>query len=194
MVPLGEIATKITKGTTPKTYGFSFANEGVPFLRAEEVGGGLVEWQQTPFFLPPEANQFMSRSRTQAGDVLVTIAGTIGRSAVVPVEAPQLNVNQAVAVVRLAAGVLPEYLSAFVRSPQGQDYLVGRTVQSAISNISLKTLRQMPVPVPSMDQQHRIVERVQRLGNATNGVARRREVVVRELSALLASALQRAML
>ena len=193
VVALGEIAVSVTKGTTPKTYGFAFSAEGVPFLRAEEVGDGIVHWQQTPRFLPIEADQFMSRSRTQGGDVLVTIAGTIGRSAVVPADAPRMNVNQAVAVIRPSSRVLPEYMSMYIRSPQGRDYLGGRTVTSAVSNISLATLRRMLIPLPLLSEQREAVDRTQRLSVRVARAAGLRDGVSRTLTALVASTLERAL-
>jgi type I restriction enzyme S subunit len=187
-----DVSTAVTKGTTPGTYGYDFVEEGVPFLRVEEVGNGYVNWRGSPFRLGPEANQFMARSRTQPGDVLVTIAGTIGRSAVVPQDAPQLNMNQAVALVRPTEAVLPTYLSHFFRSPMGQEQMTRATVTTAISNISLATIRRLRVPLPSAGTQRKIVAELDALQAKVDELKRLQAETQAELDALLPSILDRA--
>lgn len=83
-IAVGDITKVITKGTTPKTYGFEFAAQGVPFLGAEEVADGEVSYEKTPYYIDEKSNDFMSRSQTCPGDVLITITGSIGRATVVP--------------------------------------------------------------------------------------------------------------
>jgi type I restriction enzyme S subunit len=189
---VGDIATTVTKGTTPGTYGYGLADEGVPFLRVEDVRNGLVNWRSTPFHLPEEANRFMARSQTEPGDVLVTIAGTIGRSAVVPQDAPQLNMNQAVALVRPTAAVLPDFLSLFIRCPAGQGQMKGATVTTAISNISLATLRGMRVPLPSVETQRRAIAELDALQAKVDELKRLQAETQAELDALMPSILDRA--
>ena len=36
----------VTKGTTPKTFGESFTDSGVPFLKAENITGGPVDLEK----------------------------------------------------------------------------------------------------------------------------------------------------
>lgn len=187
-----DISTVVTKGTTPGTYGFDFAEEGVPFLRVEEVGDGRVNWGAAPFRLGPEANQFMARSQTQSGDVLVTIAGTIGRSAVVSHDAPQLNMNQAVSLVRPTKAVVPAYLSHYFRSPAGQGQMTGATVTTAISNISLATIRGLRVPLPTAETQRAIVAELDALQARVDELKRLQAETQKELDALLPSILDRA--
>ncbi len=154
-----KLSTKVTKGTTPKTYGYPFSETGVPFLRAEEVQDGNVNWNGTPYRISEETNEFMSRSKTEPRDVLITIAGVIGRCGVVSKDAPQLNMNQAVALVRTTDELDPYYLSYFVRSPQGQSHIKGQTVTTAISNISLQTIRDLQIPIPPRTAPHRRLPR-----------------------------------
>src|SRR3989344_3657240 len=92
---LGEVCELVTKGTTPKTYGYSLTSVGVPFLRAEDVNNTELDVNNTASCISKETHNFLSRSKTKAGDVLLTIAGTIGRVAVVRDNFPEMNMNQA---------------------------------------------------------------------------------------------------
>lgn len=192
VVSVASISESVTKGTTPKTYGHSFAATGVPFLRAEEVGDGRLNWRATPFFLSPETNLFMNRSRTRAGDVLVTIAGTIGRAAVVPSDAPQLNMNQAVCVIRPLAMADSDYLCHFIRSSAGQEQLRLATVTSALSNISLGTVRRVALPLPTLSEQRRIVAYLDDIQAKLDALKTLQLKTAAELDALMPSILDKA--
>jgi len=191
-VSVASVSEFVTKGTTPKTYGHPFAATGVPFLRAEEVGDGRLNWRATPFFLSQETNLFMNRSRTRAGDVLVTIAGTIGRAAVVPSDAPQLNMNQAVCVIRPLAMADSDYLCHFIRSSAGQEQLRLATVTSALSNISLGTVRRVALPLPTLSEQRRIVAYLDDIQAKLDALKTLQEKTGAELDALMPSILDKA--
>jgi type I restriction enzyme S subunit len=182
--PIDQCCLVVTKGTTPKTYGFAFADEGIPFLRAEDVPNGVVEPGSAAYFIDEAADSFMARSRIQGGDVLVTIAGTIGRCGFVPADAPPMNCNQAVAIIRPRPPLLPEFLAWTLRGRRSQIAIRGRTVSSAISNLSLGTLRGLVVPVPPEANQRSAVRALQALSD-TLGKARDLQVrTLTELSAL----------
>ncbi len=157
-ITVGDVTNIVTKGTTPKTYGFDFVQEGVPFLRAEEVLDGQVLYEEIPFHIDSETNDFMNRSRTQPGDVLVTIAGSIGRAAVVPRSAPELNMNQAVALIRCKDEINPYFLCHMLQSPEVQKQILSSTVTTAISNLSLGKIKQIIIPLPPLADQEAIAE------------------------------------
>src|SRR5579872_5805082 len=113
-VPLSELSNRITKGTTPKTYGFSYRDDGIRFVKAES----LHQLRIVPSlcaFVGTDAHDAFKRSQLAVNDVLFTIAGTLGRVAVVSKEDLPANTNQAVAIIRLKEpGIAPfvaRYLS-----------------------------------------------------------------------------------
>src|SRR5262245_19386124 len=107
---LQDVTSTITKGTTPTTLGLPFSESGIPFLRAQNLQGGRVDLSTDRLFIPPETHTALFRSVIRPLDVLVSIAGTIGRAAVVSPDAPEMNCNQAVAIVRLRESIDPRYL------------------------------------------------------------------------------------
>ena len=137
------IAEVVTKGTTPKTYGFGFVEDGIPFLRVEDVLDGKVNYEEAIYSIDEKTHDFMSRSKTKSGDVLITIAGSIGRAAVIPPNAPELNMNQAVALIRCKDTVDPYYLCHIIQSLGIQQQVVNSTVSSAISNLSLGNIKKL---------------------------------------------------
>ena len=99
-VPLDAVSEFITKGATPTTYGFSWVDQGIPFLRSECVGErGFTESGMQ--FIPAEAHTQMARSVVQGGDILVTITGNVGRVVLYPAYLGEGNINQHIARVRI---------------------------------------------------------------------------------------------
>ena len=93
---LEKIASFITKGATPTTYGFEWVEEScesVPFLRSECVTANGFN-RKGMNFISKKAHAVMERSKIKSGDILMTITGNIGRIATLPHEIPEANINQ----------------------------------------------------------------------------------------------------
>lgn len=155
-IRLGDHCELITKGTTPTTLGFAFSDSGVPFLRVQNIEGGSVNFAGNTLFIDQETHQALQRSQIQPGDVLVSIAGTIGRAGVVLDTAPALNCNQAVAIVRTRGAVYRPFLRHWLESAGAQGQMRGATVTGTISNLSLSQLGNLKVPLPPLPEQRRI--------------------------------------
>ena len=97
---LGDITERITKGTTPTTLKRPFVTSGINFVKAESMTGGGGFIPNKFAFIDEETHQLLNRSQLKAGDILISIAGTIGRIAVMTDEFLPANTNQAVAILR----------------------------------------------------------------------------------------------
>lgn len=153
---LASLASLITKGTTPTTLGYAHSDSGIPFLRVQNIFGGQVNFDEDTLFIDAVTHNALRRSQIQGGDVLVTIAGTIGRTGVVPLGAPDMNCNQAVAIVRPKEGIDRNYLRYWLESQDARGQMLGSTVTGTISNLSLSQLGALKVPVPTLEAQRRI--------------------------------------
>lgn len=82
-VRLSEIAELITKGTTPTTLGYDFQDNGVNFLKIEcfSENGDFIK--EKVAHISEKCHERLKRSQLRAGDVLFSIAGAIGRVAIV---------------------------------------------------------------------------------------------------------------
>jgi type I restriction enzyme S subunit len=148
----------ITKGTTPTTLGFDFVESGVPFLRVQNIDGGRVNYTTDTLFIDEKTHRALDRSNIRRGDILVSIAGTIGRAAVVPDDAPPLNCNQAVAIVRTRETVFRPFIRYWLESPGAQRQMRGATVTGTISNLSLTQLGNLKLQLPPIREQKRVSE------------------------------------
>ena len=162
-VHLATLAEQITKGTTPTTFGHSYTSEGVNFVKIENLDRGRLNLAQITDFISPETHEIMSRSQLSAGDLLFSIAGTIGKTAVVLEEDLPANTNQALAIIKGAAKHVNQRflllaLDSFV-SKKVKDKARG----GAMNNISLGDLSELLMTIPPLAEQSRIVTRVQEL-------------------------------
>lgn len=151
-VKLSSVLTLLTKGTTPTSIGASFSPSGVRFLKAENVIGGRIDYN-VESFIDSATDALLSRSRLQAGDVLLTIAGTIGRSAVVDDSELPANCNQAVAILRPSLEVDPWFLSAWLGGIGASRQIEQRMVSNTISNLSLGVIGDLDFPVLTKEAQ-----------------------------------------
>ena len=153
---LASLSSLITKGTTPTTLGYAHSDSGIPFLRVQNIFSGQVNFKEDTLFIDSNTHTALKRSQIQGGDVLVTIAGTIGRTGVVPHDAPEMNCNQAVAIVRPTPEIERSYLRHWLESQDARSQMLGSTVTGTISNLSLSQLGELRVPLPPLEEQRRI--------------------------------------
>jgi len=152
---IGDNSLTVSKGTTPMTHGMDFVSEGIPFLRVQD----LVKNPIDPLFAAKAIDQathdFLSRSQLKPNDILISIAGTIGRISIISKDSPEMNCNQAVAFVRLAeTSVLRHfYLMHWLNSRDARLQMAGSSVTATISNLSLGKIKDLKVPMPPLNLQ-----------------------------------------
>jgi type I restriction enzyme S subunit len=184
MTTIGDVTSLVTKGTTPTTLGKAFTSKGIGFIKAETItpDGFLDKGKQV--FIDSETDEVLRRSKLQDADVLFTIAGVIGRTALVDKSFLPANTNQAIAILRPDRDkIIPEFLYYTVRSDDFLSHSLGRVVQTAQANVSLGVLSAAPIYLPSLFIQRRIagilsayddlIENSQRRINILEEMARR---------------------
>lgn len=143
------LASIISKGTTPSTMGSDFESTGIRFLKAENVGKGFYVASQPEFYISEKTDEQLSRSRLQSHDVLVIIAGaTTGQSSVMPDDLLPANTNQAVSFIRPASSSYSSYISFWLSIEYAQSKIWQVAVQAAQPNLSMESLGNIYIPIP----------------------------------------------
>ena len=166
---LGDQCSKITKGTTPTTVGFQFQNEGVNFIKIESIGDNGQILLGKMAHIGESCHAALLRSRLEAGDLLFSIAGAIGRTAIVPDAVLPANTNQALAIIRLRSDApLDKTYLRFALSSDAIRIASAKTKRGiAQINLSLKDVSDFRVPLPPLALQQQFadfVARVDKLG------------------------------
>ena len=149
----------ITKGTTPSTYGYSFKNSGIKFIRSENITDSRII-SKVSLHISKEANEKLKRSILLKDDVLMSIAGAyLGKLALITEMDLPANTNQAVAIIRTNKSKLnPLYLYYYLSSYKMQCYINNVNAQSAQPNINLQQIGDININVPSLNYQQHIVD------------------------------------
>ncbi len=155
---LSEISSKLVDGShipPPK------AVSGQPMLSARNVLNGEIVFDEFRFIAPDAFAAEDRRTNVRPGDVLITIVGTIGRSAVVPEGMESFTLQRSVAVLR-PIGFAPKVLMYRIQSPQTQMQLERLSRGTAQKGVYLKSLAQLSLLIPPSREGDRIVAEIEK--------------------------------
>ena len=153
---LREIALSISDGShnPPPNNG-----SGIPLLSATNINDNSILMNEISRWITNEEWKIENqRTNIEVGDVLLTIVGSIGRSAVVQ-NNNHFALQRSVAVIKPCL-INPLYLMHIVQSPQIQKWLTDNSKGTAQKGIYLNALSLMIIPIPPLAEQARIVERI----------------------------------
>lgn len=140
-----------------------YAAEGPIFLRIgnldyDSIDLDLREIQR----VCPPPNAEGVRTRVQAGDVLISITGDTGMVGLVPDGLGDAYINQHIALARPSLEHFPAYLARALTAPSLLTLV--QSAQRGIKNsLGLEDIREMPIPLPPLAEQKRIVAKVDEL-------------------------------
>lgn len=144
---LSELCEIITKGTTPTTLKRSFKNKGINFIKAENISNNHLIDKTKLAFIDIQTHELLSRSQLKPFDILFTIAGTIGRFAIVLPDIIPANTNQAIAIIRCKDIYTLLVYSMFLCGNH-LTYFNSKVVQAVQANLSLSTIGSLPMLLP----------------------------------------------
>lgn len=163
---LEEQCERVTKGTTPTTVGGRFTESGINFIKVESIGNDGQIQEDKLAAIDTETDELLKRSRILSGDILFTIAGTIGRVSLFPEKLLPANTNQAVAIIRLEnnSEIDRTYLYYALRSEVTKNTVAAGVVQAVQANFSLGSIKKLEIQAPSsIDEQRKIAKNLKAL-------------------------------
>lgn len=158
-VAIGEICA--VKGGKRLPKGEDYASSPTPFryIRVSDIQSGRILENQLKY-LKPEVQARIRRYTVSAGDVVITIAGTIGVVAPVGPSVAGANLTENAAKL-VASGGVPyeaEYLAFALSTPDAQRQIQSQTGQVTIGKLALFRIEKVTVPMPPQNLQMKFVE------------------------------------
>ena len=160
MAKLGDICTKITDGSHNPAQGISHSE--YLMLSSKNIYDDEITLDD-PRYLSAE-NYAIENKRTQisTGDILLTIVGTVGRAAVVSDSIKNICLQRSVAVIKPKSNLIDSrFLMYQLQSMRTHLEQEARGV--AQKGIYLKQVENLQVKVPSMDEQLRVVKKLDKV-------------------------------
>jgi len=156
---LGDLSEVITKGTTPTSVGYDFVDNGINFVKVESINGGGQFLPEKLAKISEKCHLALKRSQLQEGDILFSIAGALGRTALVTEDILPANTNQALSIIRLKKSddVLTEFILKALETGIVFEQIEKFRGGVAQQNLSLAQVSDFQIPVPSYSEQKRIV-------------------------------------
>ena len=148
---------KVGSGKTPSGGATSYADEGVLFLRSQNVYDTGLELSN-PAYITPEVDEEMKGTRVFPNDVLLNITGgSIGRCCIFPESLETANVNQHVSIIRVDERVfLPEFMHYYWISPLGSIAISLYQTGGNREGMSAEAIKNTPIILMPLEEQKRI--------------------------------------
>lgn len=141
---LSMLSGVITKGTTP----LDKSGKGdVNFIKIENIDANTGAIHVTQKISQEEHNGYLKRSQLKENDILFSIAGTLGRVAVVKANLLPANTNQALAIIRLKKGNF-QYVKTYLQGKAVENFLKANPTVGAQPNLSLAQVGDLEVVMP----------------------------------------------
>ena len=151
---------------------------GVPILRVKDIRMGRIATEDL-LLISSDVERQYERSRIQGGELLVTLVGTVGETAIASDEHRGWNTARAVATVRLPTSEDSRWVSYCLQSPEGQERIRSRVNTTVQTTLNLKDLREFPVLLPPVKERREVAGVLSALDDKIESNRRLRGVLTR---------------
>lgn len=150
---IGDLSMQVSKGTTPSKKDFDSTTDknDIEFLKVKDINDdGLINFNNVEKI--PEVIHLgrLKRSVLEEKDILLSIAGTIGRLSYIDSIRNGININQAIAFIRLK-DIEKHFLFiySYLKTDEFQNDIKSKVVQGVQANVSLSVIKNSLLVMPS---------------------------------------------
>lgn len=149
-VNLGEIADVKGGKRLPKGVNLIDIPNTHPYIRVRDLNNVLFASLTPDYaYVDEETQKSISRYIVSTGDVLISIVGTIGLTAIVDSTLDKANLTENCVKVTNLKHITPEYLLLYLRSQLGREAITKGTVGAVQQKLPIKNIQAIPIPLLS---------------------------------------------
>jgi type I restriction enzyme, S subunit len=156
-----EVCSSVRDGThdTPKYF-----EKGIPLITSKNLSAGTLDFSNTKYISLEDHIQISIRSSVENGDVLFAMIGTIGNPIVVETER-EFSIKNIGLFKKNESAIISKYLKYWLSSFYFGKILENRALIKGTTQkfIPLGNLRIFPVPLAPLNEQRRIVAKIEAL-------------------------------
>ncbi len=157
---LGNLMNKITSGSTPTGGKNVYVDNGVRFLRSQNVYNDGLRLDNVAY-ITEEIHRKKANSHVSPNDILLNITGaSIGRCAIAPLNIGNANINQHILILRLNRLELIQFIHLLITSPFVYRQIMSLQVGGTKEGLSAEKASKLLLPIPPLEEQKRIISKV----------------------------------
>jgi len=162
LATLGQICERPQYGWTTSA---DFNGKGLKLLRTTDISSGSINWDTVPFCKqePDEPRKYL----LNRGDILVSRAGSVGVSIEID-ECPKAIFASYLIRFKPISPIPSRFISFYLKSPSYWSSITDNTAGIAIPNVNASKLKTLQIPLPPLNEQKRIVEKIEILLDRLN--------------------------
>lgn len=165
---LGEVCL-VQRGASPRPIAHYLTNSpnGVPWIKIGDTKVGSKYIESTQERITIEGAQ---RSRQlSAGDFILSNSMSYGRPYILKIDGA-IHDGWA-SLSEISSSILSDYLFYFLSSSKVQMYWEGKINSGSVSNLNADIIKALPIPIPPLSEQRRIVDILDRFDTLTNSIS-----------------------
>jgi type I restriction enzyme, S subunit len=134
-------------------------DEGIPFLSAESVSQGSIDFDKKWGYISPEDHaEYSKRYKPQRGDILlVKLGATTGTPAIVDTDA-DFNIWVPLAAIRVRAGIEPLFILYVLQSDNLKIAYELNWTFGTQQTLGLRTISNLRIPIPPKEERQAIIK------------------------------------
>ena len=166
---MGDTNTFFTDGNYgeayPKASDMTDSSTGIPFLTGGNLKNGRLDLSGANY-ITYEKHMKLTSGHLAEDDIVIAVRGSLGALGYVNKENSCWNINSQLAILRTDKTVLiGKYLIQFLLSTTGQKELLSKQTGSALKQLPISSLKDIAIPITSIEEQERIGMYLQNLDN-----------------------------
>ena len=160
-VRLGSLLQVVSDGThkTPK-----YVPSGIPFLSVQNISSGHLTMDRIKFITKEEHHELIKRVKPTNGDILICRIGTLGKAIKINWDF-EFSIFVSLGLLRPVEHRITDHIIFCINSPLGYKWIQDNKVGGGTHTykINLGDMPNMLLPIPPLNEQHRIVEKLEQL-------------------------------
>lgn len=128
---------------------------GVPIIKVNNIISGLYDTEYLDK-TTVENDAKYQRTKLKGGELIVTVVGTCGKTAIVPPHFAGCNLVRATCLIDIEDETICRWIKYYIDSPQGQAY-INRNLNTTVQ-ATLNVLNEMPIPFYSKEYTSNVVK------------------------------------
>ncbi|BAZ03260.1 restriction modification system DNA specificity subunit (plasmid) [Tolypothrix tenuis PCC 7101] len=159
---LGELGLFIN-GDRGKNYPNKNAlvESGIPFINAGHIQDGIIKLSEMNY-ITEESFNLLGSGKVKPNDILYCLRGSLGKTAIVK-NITQGAIASSLVIIRPCNSSKHEYLFYYLISPFGDAEIRKYDNGSAQPNLSAQSVKSYSIPLPPLNEQRRIVAKIEAL-------------------------------